>query len=100
MHLLSVWNPAYADDALNAHASLLRPLVREALAKDDWDRAFVWWGKVRSSRRRQPIEHLEEILKLGVRLQADDARETHLLRPESADVRLLVHAGGYPASGG
>ena len=25
MHLLSVWNPAYADDALNAHASLLRP---------------------------------------------------------------------------
>ena len=44
MHLLSVWNPAYADEALNAHASLLRSVVREALAKDDWDRAFVWWG--------------------------------------------------------
>ena len=33
MNLLSVCNPAYADDALNPHASLLRPPVREALAK-------------------------------------------------------------------
>ena len=78
MHLLSVWNPAYADDALNTHASLLRPLVREALAADDWDRAFVWWGKVRSSRRLQPLEHLADILKLGVGLQSGDAPETHL----------------------
>ena len=94
MHLLSVWNPAYPDDALNAHASLLRPLVRERLPRTIGIGRSFGGARSRSSRRRQPIEHVEDILKLGVRLQADDARETHLLRPESADVRLRVHAGG------
>ena len=44
MHLLSVWNPAYADDALTTHASLLRSLVQDAEKTGHWDDAFVWWG--------------------------------------------------------
>jgi len=78
MHLLSVWNPAYADDAMTLHASLLRYLVHEARQQDQWDGAYVWWGKVRSSQRQQPMPHLGQILGLGQALLGPEPPETHL----------------------
>lgn len=112
MHLLSVWNPAYADDALTTHASLLRSLVQDAEKTGHWDDAFVWWGKVRSSHRRQPMPHLDQILALGTALLSDDPPETHLyltdyrslyvaevgaIRTENPDVRDPRHTPAYYA---
>src|SRR5690348_8192515 len=78
MHLVSVWNPAYADDALNAHTAPLLARVRAANTSNDWDDAYIWWGKVRSPHRQQPMPHLADILALGATLLRDDAPETHL----------------------
>jgi hypothetical protein len=58
-HLLTVWNPAYAVDALSHHAEVLAAQYR---AGDD-DPA-VWWGLVRSPNRLQALPHLREVLAL------------------------------------
>jgi hypothetical protein len=64
-HLVAVWNPSYATDALEAHVQLLLQHVREAEhERESWDDAYVWWGRVRSPNRQQPLEHLPQILKL------------------------------------
>lgn len=58
LHLVSVWNPSYATDALDAHAQLLLEHVEAANAeRASWDDAYVWWGRVRSPNRQQPLEH-------------------------------------------
>ncbi|MGH7653542.1 MAG: hypothetical protein ACREN6_02660 [Gemmatimonadaceae bacterium] len=65
-HLVAVWNPSYAADALDAHVQLLLQHVRDAdneLAS--WDDAYVWWGRVRSPNRQQPLGHLPQILALN-----------------------------------
>lgn len=78
-HLLTVWNPAYADNALDAH---LRVLLRWAeRSRDDRDDAtpddvYVWWAKIRSSNRDGPLPHAAEIA--AVQAQIDAPEETHL----------------------
>lgn len=65
LHLVSLWNPTYKVDALEAHTELLLDYVRDA--QDgvlSWDEAYVWWGRVRSQRRQQPIAHLPQVLAL------------------------------------
>ena len=42
-HLVTVWNPSYAEDAMEQHLAVL--LERAKPRPDD---AYVWWGKVRS----------------------------------------------------
>ncbi len=64
-HLLAVWNPFYADDALQQHVEVLlrhARAAREHRAGDD--AVYVWWGKVKSQRRQQPLPHLSEVLAL------------------------------------
>lgn len=51
-HLLSVWNPSYASDALDAHLEVLLGWAElaaggEAQAED----ASVWWAKLGSANR-------------------------------------------------
>jgi hypothetical protein len=77
-HLVTVWNPAYAD-AMEATLELLVSRARAARDKklDDAD-VFAWWGKVKSSNRQQRMPHLADVLALDARLQADDAGEVHL----------------------
>ena len=71
-HLVAVWNPAYATDAMDAHlASLL-----EWAAKGDPDETYVWWGKLRSANRQQPLPHIEDVLALQEQIEQDI--ETHL----------------------
>lgn len=61
-HLVGVWNPSYAGDALEAHANLLLDLASES--GRDMDEVFVWWGKVRSVNRQKPLDHQNEVLAL------------------------------------
>lgn len=70
LHLVSLWNPTYAVDAMEAHTRLLLEHVRAAAAKQaSWDDAYVWWGRVRSQNRQQPLKHLPQILALNEGLE-------------------------------
>lgn len=79
-HLLTLWNPAYATDPLEAHLRLLLDWdAREAAGTAAPDDVYVWWGKVRSAHRLQPMPHLADILALGTALAtAPDDQELHL----------------------
>jgi hypothetical protein len=78
-HLVTVWNPAYSADALEAHLRVLLHWDARATPDSD-DDVYVWWGKVRSSQRQQSMPHLNDIIALGAEADSDpdEARETHL----------------------
>ena len=77
LHLLSVWNPSYASDAMDAHLdNLLDWSRRHAEGKAGEDDVFVWWAKVRSPNRQQPLPHKDDVLRLDAQVQA--GTETHL----------------------
>lgn len=80
-HLVAVWNPARAENALDASVQMLLESARRHRGGElEEDEVYVWWGKVRSSNRQQPLPHLADILVLDEDLQGDDGprRETHL----------------------
>ncbi len=78
-HLLGVWNPSYENDAMDHHINVLLGHAREARAgRATDDDVYVWWGKLRSPYRQQPLPHLADILALDAQLSADDDEETHL----------------------
>ena len=77
-HLVTVWNPSYADDAMEQHLAVLLDRARnKTLSPDDH---YVWWGKVRSENRLQPQGHQDDILAIGraIEADADDAGEVQL----------------------
>lgn len=76
-HLLTVWNPAYADSVMDAHlAVLLRWAERYSDGQAKAEDRYVWWGKVKSPNRQQPLPHVDDVLAL--RQQIDAGVETHL----------------------
>jgi hypothetical protein len=76
-HLLTVWNPAYADNALDAHLRvLLRWAGRQRAGAAEADDVYVWWAKVRSRNREEPLPHAAEIATLDDQIRGD--METHL----------------------
>jgi hypothetical protein len=80
-HLLGVWNPSYASDAMDAHLRVLLDNIaglRSGKLKEE--EVHVWWGKVRSKNRIQQLPHLPEILSLDAELadQGESGRELHL----------------------
>ena len=74
-HLVSVWNPAYASDAMEAHLRVLLKFADASKGTVTDDDTYVWWGKVRSSNRQQPQAHQDDIRKVGEEI---DNHETHL----------------------
>lgn len=79
LHLLGVWNPSYDADAMTAHLEVLLRHARAHRAGEcDEEEVYVWWGKVRSSNRQQPLEHLSQILALDEALRSGSATELHL----------------------
>jgi hypothetical protein len=93
-HLVTVWNPSYADDAMDAH---LRVLLRsaeqartgqgvgnaanaahasDAEGAGSGEAPCVWWAKVRSPNRQQPLPHADDIL--AIQGQVEAGIETHL----------------------
>ena len=76
-HLLSVWNPSYAEDAMDQHLRVfLRWARRAGRGEAGPDDVYVWWGKIRSPNRQQPLPHASEVLDL--KTQIDGGTETHL----------------------
>jgi hypothetical protein len=76
-HLLSVWNPSYADDAMDRHlAVLLHWADQRDARKASEDDVYVWWAKLRSPNRQQPLPHSADVLALQE--QIVDGAETHL----------------------
>lgn len=77
LHLLSVWNPSYADDAMDRHlAVFLRWAARRREGKAAEDDVYVWWAKLRSPNRQTPLPHRDDVLAL--KEQIDAGVETHL----------------------
>ena len=99
-HLLSVWNPSYADDAMDRH---LEVLLRWAAARHDGraddDDIYVWWAKLRSSNRQAPLPHATDVLDLAP--QIDGGIETHLYLTDysSLYVAQLVEVTGEDVLG-
>jgi hypothetical protein len=78
-HLVSVWNPSYANNAMEEHLAVLlhiAALNRDGKVADN--NVYVWWGRVRSIHRRSGLPHLDELKALEQVLASDDPPETHL----------------------
>ncbi len=100
-HLLTVWNPSYSTDAMDDHLSLLLDQAKthhqeneRRLAKGDpeirvsEESAYVWWAKINSKNRKEPLPHLTDIL--NIQKQIEKKVETHLYL---TDLRSLYVAG-------
>ena len=62
---------------MDAHLEVLlrwAALFEERKAEDD--DVYVWWGRIRSANRQQPLENVEEVL--GIDAQVESGVETHL----------------------
>jgi len=79
-HFVDVWNPSYASNAMEAHLALLLQAAQRFDAGEltNDDAIYVWWGKVRSPNRQQPLRHGPTVLEIGAELQGDPDREGHL----------------------
>ena len=77
-HLVDVWNPSYAAEAMAAHLSLLIDAAQRWAERETDVEPYVWWGKVRSSNRQQELKHLPEILEIAAELEQDHDAECHL----------------------
>lgn len=77
-HLVDVWNPSYASDAMTAHLTILLDAARRWSAHETDEEPYVWWGKVRSANRRQELRHLPQVMEIAAELAADEERECHL----------------------
>ena len=77
-HLLTVWNPLYTSDVDQHFALLLDWATRFDEGKAGEDDVYVWWGKVKSQNRLQPLAHKDDIAALATALEADDHAESHL----------------------
>jgi hypothetical protein len=77
-HLLTVWNPSYANDALDEHVRiLLHWAERYRRGEGDFEDIYVWWAKLRSTNRENTkLPHHDDVL--AIQKQLDDNIETHL----------------------
>jgi hypothetical protein len=77
-HLLTVWNPSYADDPLDAHLRILLDWAeRRQAGTAPEDEVYVWWAKLRSANRDAPkLPHHADVMAL--QSQIDQGAETHL----------------------
>lgn len=98
-HLLAVWNPSYESDALQLHLEVLLTAMREARAgaRSGEDEVYVWWGKVRSPNRQQPLPHLDRVLAIDDTIDAgDDPPEVNLYLTDYRSL-YVAQLGGVTA---
>ncbi|MFC1791045.1 hypothetical protein ACFL0I_01085 [Gemmatimonadota bacterium] len=76
-HLLTLWNPSYAADAMDEHLRVLLDWAgrfhRGEAKEDD---VYVWWGRIKSANRKGVLPHAEEIAAMDAQIQS--GTETHL----------------------
>lgn len=78
LHLVTVWNPSYAANAIEEHLRVLLEWARKFdLGKAGDTDLYVWWGKVRSPNRQQAQANLDIIRRLRDTLSTTDG-EMHL----------------------
>lgn len=101
VHLVTVWNPLYTRD-VDQHFTLLLEWARkydEKKAGDD--DLYVWWGKVRSPNRQQPLARKDEVKDLAAELSSGGEREVHLYVTDYRSLYvgelLGIHEGDLPA---
>ena len=70
-HLVTVWNPLYTSDVDQHFALLLDWARRNEEGKVSDDDVYVWWGKVRSSNRLQPMKNADQVRRMSVVVQMD-----------------------------
>jgi len=76
-HLVTVWNPSYADDAMDDHVRVLLDWIRRHRAGEaSADEVHVWWAKLRSPNRVGPLDHSSAVL--AIQEQIASGVETHL----------------------
>ena len=98
-HLVAAWDPTRAADTMGAHAEILLRQARRFRAGDaDEDDVFVWWGKIRSPNRLQPLPHLADVLALDGELGGDEGpeREVHLYLTDYRSL-YVAHVGEVTA---
>jgi hypothetical protein len=97
-HLLTVWNPSYSADALDAHVQCLldqlRPMRSSSSSQADpeamLDDVCVWWGRVRSANRNHgALPHHGEILALSEQIDAQEEMQLYLTDYQSLYVAHL-----------
>ena len=102
-HMVAVWNPSYARSAMDEHLELLLDLVgrydKDEISIED---VYVWWGKVRSPNRQQPLAHAGNVQAMAKALSTDDCAETHLYLTDYRSLYvaelLAIHDETLPAS--
>jgi hypothetical protein len=80
-HLLTVWNPAYAHDPLDAHLRVLLQWAERARTgqADGDDDVYVWWAKLRSTNRESAgLPHAADILALDAQARAGVETQLYL----------------------
>lgn len=102
-HLVTVWNPTLGTDTMEAHLELLLELMtRYRGGEIGEDEVYVWWGKIRSPNRMQPLPHLPDILRLdeeqlgGFSADGVVERETHLYLTDYRSL-YVAHIGEITA---
>src|SRR5690348_10053509 len=94
-HLVTVWNPSYAADAMEQHLGLLLHLAGEYDKKAIGDeQLYVWWGKVRSPNRQGPQANAEDIRRLATRDMPEVIAELKELRNVHYNDRPVSLFGG------
>src|SRR5688572_25637625 len=78
-HFVAVWNPSYSADPMDSHLAVLLEQIRkhreEAQPPDD---VYVWWGKVRSRNRVEPLPHHALIAEVARGVLDANPPEMHL----------------------
>lgn len=94
LHLVAVWNPVFGPDVMQMHLEVLMEFARRLRAgRAGEDDVYVWWGRLRSPHRRQPLPHLDEILALDAAIaRGDPEPETHLFLTDYRSL-YVAHVG-------
>jgi hypothetical protein len=100
-HLVAVWNPVFAPSAMEQHIRVLQDAARKFRhGKARADEVYVWWGKLRSVNRLEPLPHLDDVLAIETEQGRDDeGPETHLYLTDYASL-YVAHLGGSRRRGG
>jgi hypothetical protein len=94
-HLLTLWNPSYASDAMDEHLRVLLDWAgRARRGEADPDDIYVWWGRIRSPNRKGALPHAEEIAAIDAQIRSGS--ETHLYLTDYRSL-YVAHLGEITA---
>ena len=94
-HLLTLWNPSYASDAMDEHLRVLLDWAgRFHRGEAEADDVYVWWGRIRSPNRKGALPHAGEIGAVDTQIQA--GAETHLYLTDYRSL-YVAHLGEVTA---